>query len=137
VSERFSDVSGYTEGIKFEALGYSVISPIMNGLACATFFAFYMLYKYLFLWSFTQTTADTGGLFFPKAIQHVFVGLYINQVRVFRVCICTLELIGDRDGVGVPVRAVLALAQYDHEKANRDPRGDRHLRPDHIHRMCY
>lgn len=24
--------------------------------------------------------ADTGGLFFPKAIQHVFVGLYVQQI---------------------------------------------------------
>ncbi|KAG6840700.1 hypothetical protein C0991_005003 [Blastosporella zonata] len=63
------------------ALGYSIISPIINGLACATFFAFYMLYKYLFLWQYGQpSTSDTGGLFFPKAIQHIFVGLYVQQV---------------------------------------------------------
>ncbi|KAJ7686662.1 hypothetical protein B0H17DRAFT_984958 [Mycena rosella] len=63
------------------ALVYSVIAPIINGLACFTFFMFYMLYKYLFLWQFEQSPAsDTGGLFFPKAITHVFVGLYIQQV---------------------------------------------------------
>ncbi|KAJ6473515.1 hypothetical protein C8R47DRAFT_1053586 [Mycena vitilis] len=63
------------------ALVYSVISPIINGLACFTFFAFYQLYKYLFLWQFEQPPAsDTGGLFFPKAITHMFVGLYIQQV---------------------------------------------------------
>ncbi|EJD05444.1 DUF221-domain-containing protein [Fomitiporia mediterranea MF3/22] len=60
---------------------YSVISPIINGLACATFFLFYQLYKYLFLYQFDQPAAhDTGGLFFPKAIQHLFVGLYIQQI---------------------------------------------------------
>lgn len=63
------------------ALGYSIIAPIINGLACATFFAFYMLYKYLFLWQYQQDlTTDTGGLFFPKAIQHLFVGLYVQQI---------------------------------------------------------
>ncbi|KAF5381347.1 hypothetical protein D9615_008345 [Tricholomella constricta] len=62
-------------------LGYSIISPIINGLACATFFMFYQLYKYLFLWQFGQpSTSDTGGLFFPKAIQHIFAGLYVQQV---------------------------------------------------------
>ncbi|KAF8221509.1 DUF221-domain-containing protein [Tricholoma matsutake] len=62
-------------------LGYSIISPIINGLACATFFLFYMLYKYLFLWVYEQpSTSDTGGLFFPKAIQHIFVGMYVQQV---------------------------------------------------------
>jgi hypothetical protein len=68
--------------VEFAALGYSVISPIINGLACATFFAFYMLYKYLFLWDYEmERSSDTGGLFYPKAMQHVFVGLYINEVR--------------------------------------------------------
>lgn len=65
---------------------YSIISPVINGLACFTFFLFYLLYKYLFLYQYTQPpSADTGGLFFPKAIQHVFVGMYIQQL-----CLCAL-----------------------------------------------
>jgi hypothetical protein len=28
-----------------------------------------------------ERSSDTGGLFYPKAMQHVFVGLYINEVR--------------------------------------------------------
>jgi calcium permeable stress-gated cation channel len=39
------------------------------------------MYKYLFLWVYQQDT-DTGGLFFPKALQHLFVGLYVEQVCV-------------------------------------------------------
>lgn len=63
------------------ALVYSIISPIISGLACFTFFAFYQLYKYLFLWQFEQPPAsDTGGLFFPKAISHIFVGLYLEEL---------------------------------------------------------
>ncbi|KAG0704929.1 hypothetical protein DFH29DRAFT_988817 [Suillus ampliporus] len=55
---------------------YSIISPVINGLSCFTFFLFYLLYKYLFLYRYTQPpSADTGGLFFPKAIQHVFICL--------------------------------------------------------------
>jgi hypothetical protein len=68
------------------ALGYSIIAPIVNGLACATFYMFYLLYKYLFLYIYQQpTTTDTGGLFYPKAFQHVLVGLYVQQV-----CLCAL-----------------------------------------------
>lgn len=67
-------------------LGYSIISPIINGLAFAAFFLFYFLYKYLFTWVNDQPhSSDTGGLFFPKAIQHIFVGLYIQQL-----CLCAL-----------------------------------------------
>ncbi|KIK93365.1 hypothetical protein PAXRUDRAFT_34109 [Paxillus rubicundulus Ve08.2h10] len=67
-------------------LGYSIISPIINGLAVFAFFLFYQLYKYLFLYQYTQPhSTDTGGLFYPKAIQHVFVGLYVQQI-----CLCAL-----------------------------------------------
>lgn len=62
-------------------LAYSVISPIINGLAVATFFLFYQLWKYMFLWQLGQPRAtETGGRFFPKAIQHIFVGLYLQQI---------------------------------------------------------
>ncbi|TFK49099.1 DUF221-domain-containing protein [Heliocybe sulcata] len=77
------------------SLAYMIISPIINGLACAGFFLFYLLYKYLFLWVFDQPrTQDTGGLFYPKAIQHVFVGLYIQQI-----CLCALFFLA-RNGAG-------------------------------------
>ena len=67
-------------------LGYSIISPIINGLAFGAFVLFYLLYKYLFTWVNDQPhSSDTGGLFFPKAIQHLFVGLYVQQL-----CLCAL-----------------------------------------------
>jgi hypothetical protein len=60
---------------------YSVISPIINGLAFGLFFLLFMLYKYLFMYVYDQPrSADTGGLFFPKAITQCFVGLYVEQV---------------------------------------------------------
>ena len=66
--------------------GYSVICPMINGFAFVTFFLLYMLYKYLFTWVNDHSpSSDTGGLFFPKAINHVFVGLYVQQI-----CLCTL-----------------------------------------------
>ncbi|KAF8750313.1 hypothetical protein RHS01_09454 [Rhizoctonia solani] len=67
-------------------LAYSIISPIINGLVCVAFFLFYQVWKYLFLWQMGQPEAgDTGGMFFPKAMQHIFVGLYIEQI-----CLCAL-----------------------------------------------
>jgi calcium permeable stress-gated cation channel len=63
------------------AITYSVISPIINGLAFVTFVFFYFLWKYLFIWQLDQPRAgDSGGLFYPKAIHHVFVGLYLQQI---------------------------------------------------------
>jgi hypothetical protein len=77
--------------------GYSIISPVINGLALATFFLFYILYKYLFTCVNNQLHAgDSGGLFFPKAIQHVFVGLYVQQI-----CLCALFFLAQNEH-GVP-----------------------------------
>ncbi|KAI0720717.1 DUF221-domain-containing protein [Cerioporus squamosus] len=62
-------------------LAYSIISPIINGLSVATFFLLYQLWKYQFIWQLdTNPASETGGLYFPKAIQHIFVGLYIQQI---------------------------------------------------------
>jgi calcium permeable stress-gated cation channel len=73
--------------------GYSIISPIINGLACAAFFLFYLLYKYLFTWVNDQPhTSETGGLFFPKAMNHIFVGLYVQQL-----CLCALFFLAQND----------------------------------------
>jgi len=47
---------------------------------------FYQLYKYLFLYVYQQpATTDTGGLFYPKAYQHVLTGLYVQHI-----CLCAL-----------------------------------------------
>ncbi|KAF8962613.1 hypothetical protein BDZ97DRAFT_1824617 [Flammula alnicola] len=74
-------------------LGYSIISPIINGLACATFFAFYQLYKYLFLYAYQQpTTTDTGGLFYPKAMGHIFVGLYVQQICLWALMVVLIVI---------------------------------------------
>ncbi|RDX47260.1 DUF221-domain-containing protein [Lentinus brumalis] len=62
-------------------LAYSIISPIINGLSVAMFFLMYQLWKYQFLWVLDSNPAsETGGLYFPKAIQHIFVGMYIQQI---------------------------------------------------------
>ncbi|KAF9259050.1 DUF221-domain-containing protein [Marasmius fiardii PR-910] len=85
------------------SLVYSIISPIINGLACFTFFAFYQMYKFLFLYCYQQDlSTDTGGLFFPKAIQHVFVGLYIQQI-----CLAALFFLAQ--GVAIPMGALTVV----------------------------
>ncbi|KAI0250632.1 DUF221-domain-containing protein [Lactifluus subvellereus] len=73
--------------------GYSIISPIINGIAFVAFLLFYFLHKYLFTWvNDEHNSNDTGGLFFPKAIQHIFVGLYVQQL-----CLCALFFLAQND----------------------------------------
>ncbi|KAG8894679.1 hypothetical protein FRB99_001053, partial [Tulasnella sp. 403] len=62
-------------------LVYAPLQPIIVGLAVVTFWLFYKLWTYLFLYVLDQPpSGDTGGLFFPSAIQHIFVGLYVQQI---------------------------------------------------------
>ena len=89
-------------------LGYSIISPVINGIAFAAFFLFYFLYKYLFTWVNDQpSSSETGGLFFPKAMNHIFVGLYVQQL-----CLCALFFLaenGKHQPSAVPEGALLVI----------------------------
>lgn len=75
--------------------GYMVISPVINGFGAMFFLTSYIVYKYLYTWVLDQPpSTDTGGRFFPKAINHVFVGMYVQEV-----CLCALFFLA-RDAQG-------------------------------------
>ncbi|KAG8704283.1 hypothetical protein FRC09_003651 [Ceratobasidium sp. 395] len=63
------------------ALAYSVISPVINGLAMLAFALYYVAWKFLFLWVYDQPEPqETGGLYFPLVVSNLFVGLYVEQL---------------------------------------------------------
>ncbi|PWN52665.1 DUF221-domain-containing protein [Violaceomyces palustris] len=65
------------------ATGYLVIAPVINGFAAVTFVLFFIAYKYLFTFVYDQKPEnETAGLFFPKAINHFFAGLYLEMVML-------------------------------------------------------
>jgi len=85
------DTSGVQWGTLFPSMtlitvigtGYVVIAPIVNGFVAFTFFLFFLGYKYLFLYVYDTKPADeTSGLFFGKAIRHMFAGLYVEMVML-------------------------------------------------------
>lgn len=62
-------------------LVYSVTAPIMTILALVAFTLYWVVYKYLFLFVFDVPAAhETGGRFFPLAMNHIFIGLYFCQL---------------------------------------------------------
>jgi hypothetical protein len=84
-----------------------VISPVINGFGALFFLLSAMVYKYLYIWVMDQPAdSDTGGLFFPKAITHVFVGIYIQEV-----CLCTLFFLArdTKDNVSALPQAILMI----------------------------
>jgi hypothetical protein len=63
-----------------------VISPIINGFGAMFFLLSALVYKYIYTWMWDQPKGlDTGGRFFPKAVNHVFVGIYVQEI-----CLCAL-----------------------------------------------
>ncbi|CAD6892990.1 unnamed protein product [Tilletia laevis] len=78
------------------ALGYMVTAPIVVGFAVATFVLYWLLFKYQFIYVIDQRPeAETAGLFFPKAVNQVFAGLYLEQVMM-----CALFFVSQSNGNG-------------------------------------
>ena len=99
------------------ALAYSIISPIINGLSVATFFLLYQLWKYLFLWQLdTDPATETGGQYFPKAMQHIFVGLYIQQICLAALFFLARDQTGAASAVpeGALMIVVIAFTAFFH-----------------------
>ncbi|KAJ1033108.1 hypothetical protein NDA16_000386 [Ustilago loliicola] len=85
------DVGGPAWGTLFPAMtlltvigtGYVAIAPIINGFVAFTFLIFFFGYKYLFLYVYdTKPASETSGLFFGKAIRHIFAGLYVEMIML-------------------------------------------------------
>ncbi|TIA97948.1 hypothetical protein E3P94_02719 [Wallemia ichthyophaga] len=88
-------------------IAYSIIAPILNGFGAVAFMLFYFTYKYNFLYVYDiKPVSDTGGLFFPKAIQHIFTGMYISQI-----CLAALFFLSKYDGrqVGIPEGVIMVV----------------------------
>ncbi|KAI8871220.1 DUF221-domain-containing protein, partial [Ramicandelaber brevisporus] len=61
-------------------LVYATINPVITLFAMAYFGLFYLVYRHQFLYVYDDDVFVTGGLAYPKAIRHIFVGLYLTQL---------------------------------------------------------
>lgn len=65
----------------FQGLIYSVVAPIILVFNIITFCLFWFVYRYNTLYA-TGFRLDTGGLLFPRAINQLFVGLYVMELSL-------------------------------------------------------
>ncbi|THH27230.1 hypothetical protein EUX98_g6964 [Antrodiella citrinella] len=87
------------------ALAYSVLAPIINGLAMVAFMLFFFSWKFLLTWVFDQPEeAETGGKYFPLAINFLFTGLYIEQF-----CLAVLFFLKISQGIAFIAQGALML----------------------------
>jgi calcium permeable stress-gated cation channel len=61
------------------AMVYSVVAPLVTLFSVVGLYFFYVAYRYNILFVY-DTGPDTKGLLFPRALQQLFVGLYIGEV---------------------------------------------------------
>ncbi|KAG8909434.1 hypothetical protein FRC01_006946, partial [Tulasnella sp. 417] len=93
------------------AIAYSVIAPVINGLALLAAFLLWVAWKYLFTWVFDQPDAgETGGLYYPLALGNLFVGLYIEQICLAGLFFLATDSQGRRSSIPQGALMVVLLA---------------------------
>lgn len=58
---------------------YSVIAPLVLILVVIAFGMFWVVFRYNILYV-TKSISDTGGLLYPTALNHLFVGIYTFEI---------------------------------------------------------
>ena len=82
---------------------YSVISPLILIFNIVAFGAFWIVYRYNTLYV-TKFRHDTGGLLFPKAINHLFTGLYVMELCLVGLFFLVQEADKDGHAYGTPCK---------------------------------
>ncbi|KZS87835.1 DUF221-domain-containing protein [Sistotremastrum niveocremeum HHB9708] len=86
-------------------IAYSVISPIINALAFASYLLLFLAWKFLLMYVFDQPDElETGGLYFPIVISNLFVGLYIEQI-----CLAALFFLKSGTGLASLAQGILMV----------------------------
>jgi hypothetical protein len=100
--KRWISLSGYGWGTEFAkytlflviAICYACISPLVLGFATVGLSFFYLAYRYNILFV-ANADIDCKGLNYARALQHIFVGLYVAEV-----CLIGLFAIATGTSVG-------------------------------------
>ena len=86
------------------AICYAAIAPLVLGFAVVGLSLFYIAYRYNLLFV-SNATIDTKGRIYPRALQQVFVGLYVAEL-----CLIGLFGIGVGDSIGALGPMILMIA---------------------------
>ncbi|GAA5795702.1 hypothetical protein HPULCUR_001064 [Helicostylum pulchrum] len=96
-------------------LEYGVIAPLILPFVCLFFMLQYFVYLYQFLYVY-EIPFETAGRAFPRAIRHIYIGLFISQLTL-------IGLFGIRSGargqMGVIIATLVctAFALYYYDRA--------------------
>ncbi|KAL5614847.1 hypothetical protein BROUX41_004929 [Berkeleyomyces rouxiae] len=63
------------------SISYSVIAPLILFWSFSGIGLFYLAYRYNILFV-ANASLDTGGLIYPRALKHLFVGIYLAEICI-------------------------------------------------------
>ncbi|KFH43020.1 hypothetical protein ACRE_062400 [Hapsidospora chrysogenum ATCC 11550] len=92
---------------------YAVIAPLMLFWATVAMALFYLAYRYNILFV-SDTQVDTRGLFYPRALQHLFFGIYLAEV-----CMVGMFAVSKTPGPAVLMAIFLVFTILFHLTLNR------------------
>lgn len=93
------------------ALSYSCIAPLVTGFAVIGLFLFYFAFRYNFLFVY-DTGVDLKGLGYPRALQHLFVGLYIAEICLLGLFATRLSNVGAIGPFVLMIILIITTALY-------------------------
>ena len=76
---------------------YAIISPIVIPFQVLVISLFWIIYSNS---SILTTERDHGGLFYPKAIKHLLMGLYLMQVCLIALFLLVRDSQGNAKCIG-------------------------------------
>lgn len=94
-------LQSFTSTDRGAAISYSCIAPLILGFATAGIYVIYLVYRYNLLY-IHNTSIDTRGLVYPRALLQLLVGLYLAEV-------CMIGLFALRDAFGPMLLMILFL----------------------------
>lgn len=98
------------------AICYSCVAPLVTGFAAIGIYLFYFAYRYNLLFV-SNATIDTQGAVYPRALQQLFVGLYLAEV-----CLIGLFAIATGASIGALGPLILMVRMPEDATFARDER---------------
>jgi hypothetical protein len=93
---------------------YAIISPIILPIQTIAFALFWIIYSRS---TMLRTERDNGGLFYPKALKHLVVGLYLMEISLIGLFLLVRDADGKATCVGqacLMTVATVLTAVYHH-----------------------
>jgi calcium permeable stress-gated cation channel len=89
------------------AMVYAVVAPLVTAFSVIGLYFFYFAYRYNIMYVY-DTGPDTRGLLYPRAMQQLFVGLYVGEICLVGLVATSMGK-GSKGSVGPLILLILLL----------------------------